>query len=370
MKNIFGTIKLGSVRVKLIVAFLTCTIVPIIIMWFLAYGGGQDRVGENGALLIMLLVVVIATILAIFMSNSIAHPIGELSKATYELAQGNLSATYEVTSTDEIGRLADSLTTMVGTLGFLLARAKVTSNQISSVSSQILAGSEQQAAGAAQQSSAIDETASAAEELSKSSEQISENAQLVKEAASHALAGMARIDEATGKTGERIASLSEKSQKIGKITGLIDDVADQTNLLAVNAAIEAARAGEQGRGFTVVADEIRKLSDSTAKSTKDITDLIEIIQHEVSDAVASMEESMASVQEEVKFAEESAEKAKEISMSATQQMSGSKQIAEAMRSINETMKQSTQATSQAKEGAKQLMELANELKDVTETYKL
>ena len=370
MKNIFVAMRFRNVKIKLIVTSMLCTVVPIIIMWFLTSGSAREILGERDVLLIMLAVVVAVSVFVVSVSGTVANPIRQLSKATHQLAQGNLSVTYEVTAVDEIGRLADSLTTMVGTLGFLLARAKVTSNQISSVSSQILAGSEQQAAGAAQQSSAIDETASAAEELSKSSEQISENAQLVKEAASHALAGMAKIDEATGKTGERIASLSEKSQKIGKITGLIDDVADQTNLLAVNAAIEAARAGEQGRGFTVVADEIRKLSDSTAKSTKDITDLIEIIQHEVSDAVASMEESTASVQEEVKFAEESAEKAKEISMSATQQMSGSKQIAEAMRSINETMKQSTQATSQAKEGAKQLMDLANELKDVTETYKL
>jgi len=235
-------------------------------------------------------------------------------------------------------------------------------NQITSAGTEILAASQQQSASAREQSSAVAETTSAATELSKSAEQIGENIRRVAQIANHALAGMAKIKEGIGKTGEKITSLNEKSREIGKITELINDVADQTNLLAVNAAIEAARAGEQGRGFTVVADEIRKLADSTAKSTKDITALIEIIQHEMTNAIMSMEESVSNVNEEVKLSQESAESAKEISMSATQQVSGSKQIADAMANINDAMKEIASGAQQAQVAAKQLTELATELK--------
>jgi methyl-accepting chemotaxis protein len=238
-------------------------------------------------------------------------------------------------------------------------------SQITSASNEILAAAQQQAASAREQSSAVTETTSAAKELSATSNQVGESIKRVSEAAGHALAGMNKIKEAIAKTGSMVTSLGEKSQKIGKITELIDDVADQTNLLAVNAAIEAARAGEQGKGFTVVADEIRKLADSTAKSTKDITGLIELIQHEMSNTVMGMETSVKSVDDEARLARETAERAKEIAMSVNQQISGSKQISEAMLNIDEAMKEIAAGATQSQAAVKQLNALGEELKTLT-----
>ena len=302
-------------------------------------------------------------------SKRISDPLKALSTAATRVASGDLSVNVPVIGEDEIGQLAASFNIMTKNLNAIILKLRDSVSQITSASSEILAASQQQAAGAREQSAAVSETTSAARELSKSAEQVGDSIKRVSEVATHALAGMAKIKEAMAKTGDIITSLSEKSQKIGKITEVIDDVADQTNLLAVNAAIEAARAGEQGRGFTVVADEIRKLADSTAKSTKDITALIELIQHEMSNAIMSMETSVNSVDEESKLSQESAERSKEIAMSTTQQVAGSKQIAEAMSNIDEAMKQVAIGAQQSQVAVKQLTELGKELKVLTEKMK-
>lgn len=318
----------------------------------------------------LFLIAAFAVVIAVIMSQKISAPIIRLSGFAGRTATGDLTGTITVKNKDEIGALAESFRMMTSGLSDILIRILNAVHRITTASGEILATSQRQAVSAREQSSAISETTSAAAELSKSAEQIGENIKAVLEAADHALAGMAKIKNALGKTNEVITSLSEKSQKIGQITELINDVTDQTNLLAVNAAVEAARAGEQGRGFSVVADEMRKLSDSTAKSTGDISGLIELVQHEISSAIISMEQSVANVDEEVRSAGETAKRAKEIAMSASQQISGSKQIADAMTNINEVMKQITSGAQQTQDAAKQLAHLADGLKIATEKFKI
>ena len=321
-------------------------------------------------MVIILMVVVIVVLLAIWSALLITRPIAALADAAAKVTSGDLTGSMSIKGDDEIGALAESFSAMLRSLNEIMTKTRNAVGQITSASGEILSASQQQAASAREQSAAVSEATSAAEELSKGAEQIGENTKRVSQAASHSLTGMAKIKDAIGVTGEKMTSLSEKSQQIGKITELINDVADQTNLLAVNAAIEAARAGEHGRGFTVVADEIRKLSDSTAKSTKDITALIEIIEHDMSNAIMAMEQSTANVATGTELSQKTAESAKEIAMGVGQQVSGSKQIAEAMGSINEVMKQIAVGAGQSQAAAKQLATLAGELKDTTGRFKL
>lgn len=326
--------------------------------------------GTVTIILVSFLGVILAIGIALFITNLITKPVGVLVAATNAIAAGDLTKEVAVNTSDEIGQLASSFNVMVKGLNAVVSKTQDAVNKITSSGNEILAASQQQASGAREQSSAVSETTSAAEELSTTSEQVGDSIKKVSEVATHALAGMAKIKDTISKTSSMITSLGEKSQQIAKITELIDDVADQTNLLAVNASIEAARAGEQGKGFTVVADEIRKLSDSTAKSTKDITSLIELIQHEMTNSIMSMEQSVKSVDEEAKLAQQTAEKSKEIAMSVNQQISGSKQISDAMNNIDEAMKQIAAGAQQSQAAVKQLTELGTELKDLTSKFKI
>ena len=312
----------------------------------------------------------LGVLLTYLIIRSIVRPLKVLVSAAETVAKADLTQEIIVKSEDEIGDLAESFRSMVKGLKTTLLKVQEATSQITSSSTEILAASQEQASAAREQSSAVAETTSAAKELSTTSESVGESIKKVAQVASHAMAGMAKIKESIDKTNGMLNSLGEKSQKIGKITDLIDDVADQTNLLAVNASIEAARAGEQGRGFTVVADEIRKLADSTAKSTKDITSLIELIQHEMSNAIMSMEQSIQSVDEEARLAQQTTEKTKEIAMSTHQQISGAKQIAEAMMNIDETMKQVAAGAQQSQVAVKQLTAMAGELNHLAAKFKL
>jgi methyl-accepting chemotaxis protein len=286
------------------------------------------------------------------------------------VCDGQLSTPLPPSEYREFAPLEAHIQTLVGTLADMVEEANRTSQRVGTVQQEIVDSCNQQVAGAHEQSQAVSETSSAAAELSRSSEQIGANIQNISQMADHVLAGMEKIKVATDQTNRILTSLNEKSKQIGHITELIDDVADQTNLLAVNASIEAARAGEQGRGFTVVADQISKLADSTGKSTKDITALVEIIQHEMSNAIIAMEQSLTGVEEEIQLTKDSAAKSREIAMNANQQISGSRQIAEAMAKIDQTMKQIVTDAQQAAAQAGALSGVSEELRVCTKRYQV
>jgi methyl-accepting chemotaxis protein len=225
------------------------------------------------------------------------------------VAEGDLTKRINVASKDEIGEMAGHFNVFVDKLRRTITHVAESSNEVSSAANTLDGATEQMAAGVKEAAMRVDTVAAASEEMSKTSSEIAQNC--VAAVRSAELAGgsvtkgetiiretitvMNRISNRVKESAEIIRRLGARSDQIGEIVGLINDVADQTNLLALNAAIEAARAGEHGRGFAVVADEVRKLAERTGNATREITDTIHAMQVETKKAVSSMEEGVGEV---------------------------------------------------------------------------
>jgi methyl-accepting chemotaxis protein len=196
--------------------------------------------------------------------------------------------------------------------------------------------------------------------------------------------GMKRIAEVVNMSAETVKALGKSSDQIGEIIGVIDDIADQTNLLALNAAIEAARAGEQGRGFAVVADEVRKLAERTTKATKEIATMIKQIQADTQGAVVSMEEGTKKVGEGIALADKAGVSLKEIvgisqkvtdmvtqiAAASEEQSSASEQISKNVEAISAVTGETAQGTQQIARAAEDLNRLTEELQGLVAKFRL
>jgi methyl-accepting chemotaxis protein len=242
------------------------------------------------------------------------------------------------------------------------------------------------AAGAQEQSSQTNEVAGAVEQMTKTILETTKNASIAAESAKNAgaiakdggkvvietIKGMNRIAQVVSKSAETVQALGKSSDQIGEIVQVIDDIADQTNLLALNAAIEAARAGEQGRGFAVVADEVRKLAERTTKATKEIATMIKQIQKDTSGAVASMEEGTKEVELGKKLADKAGESLEQIIKGAdqvvdviTQVAAASEEQANAAEQISKNVEGISNITNESAAGVQQIARAAEDLSRLT-----
>lgn len=263
---------------------------------------------------------------------------------------------------DTLGKVIVSVNKMLDHFSTMLTEVKQIGLSVSSSATEILAAAEQIAVGSQRQADEVTNTSSAVEEMAASMNQVSRNAEASADAARRALemAGhgdksardtseaMARIDSAVQQTAQKMRLLAARSSEISEIMDLIDEIAAQTNLLALNAAIEAAHAGEAGLGFSVVADEIRKLAERSARATKDVGNLIKSIQNETSEALTAMEIGMKevrggsqlanqasrSLQDISEAVRQSSELIEEISAASEEQARVTSNVAEAMQTIS------------------------------------
>ncbi len=301
-------------------------------------------------------------------------------------------------STEEVTALSKKINQMIRDLSSLIGEVHTAGDSLSEATAQISSAAEQMSTGAHEQASQTREVATAVEQMSKtvieSSKNANEAANMAKKASDLAnvgekvfqetIGGMTRIAQLVKKSAEIVDTLGKSSAQIGEIIQVIDDIADQTNLLALNAAIEAARAGEQGRGFAVVADEVRKLAERTTSATKEIADMIKRIQQETTQVVLAMTEGNTEAENGMKLADKAAESLSEIISSVNgvvgmisqiaaaseEQSSASEQVSHNVESISTVATHVSSATGDLAHTAEDLNRLTKHLRDLIERFRL
>jgi methyl-accepting chemotaxis protein len=368
---------------------------------------GMDRYNlslrdSQRALLLSIAILIVAVGLSLFMAGRmtkmILSPVHKIAEAIEGMSNGDLTRRIEVLWKDEMGEMATHFNAFAEKLWNTIIQFSKGSIVASNTATLLDNAARQMTSGMEQTVVQVNSVAAASEEMSTTSSEIAQNcvsaAKSSEKANGAAIAGeavinetvavMDRINSIVKASSKTVGSLGDRSDQIGEVINLINDIADQTNLLALNAAIEAARAGEQGRGFAVVADEVRKLAERTTEATKQIGKTIKAMQSETKQAVVSMEEGVREVEIGAQDARKSGDALKDIlkqinmvtseisqiAVASEQQTATANEIAHNIQHISGAMEETARNVSENADAASQMAGLSAELKKLIGQFKL
>ncbi len=362
-----------------------------------AIGASEKRI-VIWLIIVVIIAVLFGTVLTLIVDGNISGRIGHVLAASELMSNGHLGKKADVSGNDEIGKLAASFNSMSQNIRDVIRDISQAADQIASASEELSSTAEQMSRGMQIQTTQTSQIASAMEEMSATVLEVAKNAQgatsSAKEATSTAqkggdvvdktVNGMQRIAATVQESARTIGELGKSSDQIGEIVTVIYDIADQTNLLALNAAIEAARAGEQGRGFAVVADEVRKLAERTTKATKEIATMIKNIQKETEGAVAVMEAGTRQVNEGVDLASQAGAALRniiaavdkvndmitQIAGATEEQSSAAEEISSSIEGIASVTKEAASGSQQTTAAGQDLARMATKLQAMVKQFKI
>ncbi|MEO5363806.1 MAG: methyl-accepting chemotaxis protein, partial [Magnetococcus sp. DMHC-8] len=342
---------------------------------------------------------VLAVLMGLLLTRSIVKPLQLAANISDQLAQGVMKEIQlDTLSRDETGQMLKSMQNMVANFRGMVGKVTITAEQVQSLTNSIAEAVTEEVTSATQQSAAVSEITASMEELSATSNQISENAASVlsvaaqtlevaeqgRNAAEQVMQKMREINEENQKNINEVVELGKKSQEINKVMVIINRIADQTKLIAFNAAIEASSAGEAGTRFGVVAVEIRRLADSVMESTSEISENLQEIQEGVNRLVVASEKGSKGIREGSELTEGTAhfldeilsgaqatnDSAKQISLSTQQQKTATAQVVVALREIEDGSQLIANSVNKTNDTCNALMQLSNNLSEHINRFKL
>jgi methyl-accepting chemotaxis protein len=329
--------------------------------------------------------------------DSVIGPLNVAAAYVDKISSGVVPPPITESYNGDFNVLKNNLNRMSDRLREMLASISDAANNLSTATAEILAATTQQASGASEQSAAISQTNTTVEEVKASAEQASMRAQDVATASQRTvevarsgqtsvqatIESMAMIKEKVEGISENLLALSDQTQQIGEIIATVNEIASQSNMLALNASVEAARAGEHGKGFAVVATEVRSLAEQSRQATEQIKAILSEIQKATNSTVMATEEGVKGVDRGVQLSSqsresieqlsavinESAQVAAQVVASGQQQRTGIEQVSMAMQSISQVTTQSLASTRQTEKSAQNLTELAHKMSEILAQYR-
>ncbi|MDD2853514.1 MAG: HAMP domain-containing methyl-accepting chemotaxis protein [Desulfuromonadaceae bacterium] len=329
---------------------------------------------------------------------SVNEPLLRILAFLSKMTDGDLTQQIAAKRNNEISAIIRSIGSLQKTMQDIISHISQSSAKVADESLLLQKTADQIATGADNVAAQVISVATAGEEMSATSGDISQNCQMAAEGAQRAsqsaqngtevvertIAVMSQIAETVQESAKTVARLGERSDQIGTIIGTIEDIADQTNLLALNAAIEAARAGEQGRGFAVVADEVRALAERTTRATREIGEMIKTIQRETKSAVSAMEQGVhqvasgtteakksgSALQDILQQVNDVAMQVNQIATAAEEQTATTSKISNNMHQINDVVQQTSYGAHASAKAATELHCNAEELQRLVHKFKL